>query len=422
MKQEQLLGPFSQIVTLRDLPQNGPLPDSGLKIVEGGGVLTEGGLISKVLERSAFERCRNRFPSDNLLPIGEKSVLIPGLVDSHTHICYGGSRADDYARRLRGETYLEIARKGGGILSTVTETRKASAEQLANTLCRRAYAHLTRGVTTCEVKSGYGLDFDTELKMLRVINRAAKKDNLPDLIPTCLSAHVKPEEFESHSGYLDYVAECILTAVKRESLSRRVDIFVEKGAFGVDMSMVFVKKAKAMGFDITVHANQFSGGGSHVAAETGAVSADHLESSEAKDWELLQGAGTVATVLPGASMGLGLPFAPVRKMLDAGLSLAIASDWNPGSAPMGDLLMQAAVLGAAERLTLCETLAAITVRAAKTLRLNDRGLIKPGYAADMIAFPCSSYKDIFYHQGSLKPHLIWKRGRLIGNRKKSTGE
>ena len=168
-----------------------------------------------------------------------------------------------------------------------------------------------------------------------------------------------------------------------------------------------------MGFDITVHADQFSTDGSRVAAEVGAVSADHLEASGEAEIALLKDAGVVATVLPGASLGLGMHYAPARQMLDGGLCLAIATDWNPGSAPMGDLLLQAAVLGAAEKLTTAETLAAITTRAARALNLSDRGSLAKGQLADMIAFPTDNYKEILYFQGKLKPAIVWKRGEKV---------
>ena len=165
-----------------------------------------------------------------------------------------------------------------------------------------------------------------------------------------------------------------------------------------------------MGFDLVVHADQFTTGGSRIAVETGALSADHLEASTDIEIKQLAASDTVAVVLPGASLGLGIGFAPARKLLDAGASMAIASDWNPGSAPMGDLLTQAAILGAFEKLSTAETFAALTFRAAKALNLNDRGTIEPGKLADMQAFPCADYREILYHQGKLKPAKVWKRG------------
>jgi imidazolonepropionase len=185
-----------------------------------------------------------------------------------------------------------------------------------------------------------------------------------------------------------------------------VDIFVEEGAFTVENALIYLNNAKKMSFDLTVHADQFSTGGSEVAVKMGAVSADHLEASTEYKIKLLADSNTVAVALPGASLGLGMPYTPARKLLDAGACLAIASDWNPGSAPMGDLLLQAAVIGASEKLSTAETFAALTYRAAKALNLHDRGILAPGKRAHLQVYPCSDYREILYNQGSLKPNQV----------------
>lgn len=231
-----------------------------------------------------------------------------------------------------------------------------------------------------------------------------------ELIPTCLAAHMRPPEHTDSRLYLQEVVTQLLPQIKEQGLANRVDIFIEDTAFNEEDSLEYLNAAREMGFEITVHADQFSTGGSRIAAEAGAVSADHLEASGAAEIALMREASVVATVLPGASLGLGMHYAPARKMLDGGLCLAIATDWNPGSAPMGDLLMQAALLGAAEKLTSAETLAGITVRAAKALNLSDRGTIEKGRLADLIAFPTDNYREILYQQGKLKPTKVWKRG------------
>ena len=422
MNKPIIIGPFKQILTMDSLPDSGPIPDDSLEIISNGYVLIENQKIAKVLSENASIKA-SRSPDIKADEIQEDAVLMPGLIDAHTHICYAGARAGDYARRLSGETYLEIAKQGGGILSTVTKTRAASQQELEQSLMERARTHLLRGVTTCEVKSGYGLTTDAELKMLRAIRTLNQKGSLtgeslsslilPDLVSTCLAAHVKPEEFQDYEEYLNHILHELLPAIKSENLSDRVDIFIEEGAFNPEISLQFLKQAKALGFSITIHADQFSKGGSSVASKVGAVSADHLEASEDHEFEMLKAENVVANVLPGASIGLGLPFASARKMLDAGLTVVIASDWNPGSAPMGDLLVQASILGANNKLTMAETLSALTNRAAKSLELNDRGMIKAGYLADMIAFPCGDFREILYNQGTMKPHRIWKQGEKV---------
>lgn len=208
----------------------------------------------------------------------------------------------------------------------------------------------------------------------------------------------------------------LFSILKRDNLSSRIDAFLEEGAFSPTMIAPYFDKALEMGFHITVHADQFSSAGSATAVQYGAISADHLEASTEKEIQLLANSNTVATALPGASIGLGCNFAPARKLLDAGAVLAIASDWNPGSAPMGNLLVQAAILGTFEKLTNAEVLAGITYRAATALGLEDRGKIKTGLLADLIAFPTSDYKEILYHQGMLTPSMVWKRGQLVTNK------
>jgi imidazolonepropionase len=205
---------------------------------------------------------------------------------------------------------------------------------------------------------------------------------------------------------LNYVFHDLLPVIKNEKLSNRVDIFIEESAFDANNALTYLNRAKQMGFDITVHADQFTTGGSAVAVKSGAVSADHLEASRDAEIKILANSDTVAVVLPGASLGLGMAYAPARKLLDAGACLAIASDWNPGSAPMGDLLMQAAVMSAAEKLNTAEVFAGLTFRAAKALRLNDRGILAPGMRADLQAYPTNDYREILYQQGKLKPLII----------------
>lgn len=406
-----LIGPFSQILPMTNLPEAGAIQDEQLQVVERAGVLVQDG---KVLKTGSYDKL-HREALDNkykLELIEEPMVLLPGLIDAHTHICFAGSRANDYALRVAGKSYLEIARSGGGILDSVRKTREATLVELVEFMKKRCDRHLREGITTCEVKSGYGLTVEEELKMLEVIKLVSKHHTM-DLIPTCLAAHMLPPEHADARLYLQEVLTELLPQVQEQGLANRIDIFVEETAFKEAEALEYLLAAKEMGFDLTVHADQFSTSGSKVAAEAGAISADHLEASGDQEIELLREAGVVATVLPGASLGLGMHYAPARKMLDGGLCLAIATDWNPGSAPMGDLLLQAALLGAAEKLTTAETLAAITTRAARALNLTDRGELAKGKLADMIAFPTNNFKEILYLQGKLKPSKVWKGGKSV---------
>ncbi len=421
MHKTKLIGPFNQILTMNHLPSKGPITDESMEIISDGGVLVENGAIKKV---DAFSTLRKELDSAHGLieEISGSMVCLPGFVDCHTHICFAGSRARDYAMRVGGKSYLEIAKAGGGILETVTKTRKASRSELTESLSNRCDRHLAEGVTTCEVKSGYALNVDDELKMLRSINDVNVNHPM-DLISTCLAAHMPPKDFQgTPAEYLNHITSNLLPKVMEEKLSGRVDIFIEESAFTIDDARTYLIRAKQMGFLLALHVDQFTNGGSLLACELQAVSADHLEASTELEITAIADSNVIGVVLPGASMGLGYPFAPARKLLDAGASVAISTDWNPGSAPMGDLFLQAAVLGAAEKLTVAETFAGITCRAANALELEDRGILAKGQLADLIAFECDDYREILYNQGKLKPGFVWKGGVRLKHRTLKSSE
>ena len=397
-----LYGPFEQLLTMSRLPEGGPIADSQLELIPQAGIAVQEGKIAAI---GPFSELRPT--AIQVHELEGSFVALPGFIDAHTHLCFAGDRALDYTRRLNGETYEEIAAQGGGILETVRKTRAASEEHLIALLLRRLDLMRREGVTTCEIKSGYGLSVMEELKMLNAIAAAASLQTV-SLIPTCLAAHTCPPEFKSASDYLNALITDLLPLLKRSRLASRIDIFIEAGAFSPAQGKRYLLAAKEVGFQLTVHADQFTRGGAALAAQVGAASADHLEASTSEEWGQLKAARVVPVVLPGATLGLGLPFAPARGILDAGLPLAIASDWNPGSAPMGSLVTQAALLGMNQKLTQAETLAALTVRAARALRLLDRGALIPGARADCLFFACKDYREILYYQGGLKPsgHLI----------------
>lgn len=394
------------------LPLRGALMDKQLPVLEHAGIVIADG---RILEIGRFSELHGRARGSNTdiqLLDGEFTAL-PGFVDAHTHICHGGSRAADYALRNSGKTYLEIAAAGGGIWDTVGRTRESSMEELVTGIVKRATQHLAEGVTTIEVKSGYGLSIEEEMKMLHAIRDAGRQLDA-DLVPTCLAAHMVPRDFSgSASDYLRLLSTQLLPRIKKEGLCQRVDAFVETSAFSPGDIAPYFTEAKRLGFDITVHADQFTAGGSGVAIDFDAISADHLEASTGVEIDKLAKSRVIATALPGASIGLGCNFAPARALLDAGACLAIASDWNPGSAPMGQLLTQAAILGAFGKLTNAEVLAGITVRAAAALRLPDRGSLEAGKLADLTVFPTGDYREVLYRQGSLRPESIWKDGRCV---------
>ncbi|MCY0970290.1 imidazolonepropionase [Chryseobacterium wangxinyae] len=406
----KLIGPFKQVVTLANLPLRGKLSDEQLEVIAEGGILVDDHRIQKV---GNFENLKSENQNIEIEAIEGEQIVLPAFVDSHTHICFGGNRANDFAMRNAGKTYLEIAESGGGIWSSVQHTRNASEEELLKTLLERIDILISLGITTIEVKSGYGLDVENELKMLRII-KTAQYQTRATLVPTCLSAHLKPRDFEgSNEEYLSYILAEILPKVKEESLAKRVDIFIEKSAFQPEESKEFLLKTKDLGFEITVHADQFTPGSSRIAVEVGAQSADHLEATIDEDIEFLAKSNTVATALPGASLGLGEKFTPVRKLLDAGAILAIASDWNPGSAPMGNLITQASILATYEKLTTAEVLAGMTFRAAFALGLEDRGRLEVGLKADFVSYKTDNFQNVLYNQGSLKAENVFIDGTKV---------
>lgn len=405
MKKKKLIGPFSQVLTMGNLPLKGALKDEQLIIIENGGILISEG---KILSVGVFNYLKTQ--ADSIETIDYDAVCLPGFIDAHTHICFGGSRANDFAMRNSGKSYLEIAKAGGGIWDTVTKTRLETKASLIEGIQKRSQAHLRFGVTTLEVKSGYGLSVNEELKMLRAIKKA-NENCTQDLVATCLAAHMIPRDWTGNAEeYLNEISENLFPVLQSEGLANRVDAFIEESAFSAEQIKPYFKRAKQMGFDITVHADQFSTSGSQVAIDFDAVSADHLEASSLKEVELLAKSNVIPTALPGASIGLGCDYTPARKLLDAGASLAIASDHNPGSAPMGNLLTQACILATFEKLSNAEVLAGLTFRAAAALNLNDRGTIEKGKKADFTVFKTNNYQEITYHQGQLKPSMVFKNG------------
>lgn len=406
-----LIGPFDQVLTMDQLPVKGALKDEQLEIISNAGILIEGDIVK---ELGDFEELsKNRSSNTRVYELNEPAVALPGFIDAHTHICFGGSRANDFAARNGGKSYQEIAAAGGGIWSTVNHTRQCNQDELTVSMIDRIHALLKQGITTIEVKSGYGLSAEHELKMLRAI-RSADGKTPADLVSTCLAAHIIPKDRDGgEKEYLDYILNEILPAIQEEDLCRRFDIFIEENAFSTTHSSEYLRVLKNKGMELTVHGDQFTTGGSRVAVECGALSVDHLEVSTDKEIDLIAGSNTIATALPGASLGLGCSFTPCRKLLDAGASLAIASDWNPGSAPMGQLLTQAAILSSFEKLSMAEVFAGITFRAARALKLHDRGIIRPGSKADITTFETSNCKEILYRQGSMPVSHCWKNGVML---------
>ncbi len=327
-------------------------------------------------------------------------LVVPGLVDAHTHLAFGGWRADEFELRLRGASYREIAEEGGGIAATVRATRAASAAELEER-CRdflRAMARL--GITTVEAKSGYGLRLEDELKQLRVYRRLAGGVDLPRVVPTFLGAHAVPPGWDRpREAYVEAVADEWVPAVAGEGLARYCDAFVEEGAFTADDARRVLEAGRAHGLAPKLHADQLSdGGGAELAAGLGAASADHLEHVSEKGIRALAEAGVVAVLLPLAGLYLGQDPAPARKLVEAGVDVAVATDFNPGTAPSYHLPLALTLACVRGRLTPSEALKGATLVAARAVGEEERaGSIEPGKRADFAVVDAGDPTQWLYH-------------------------
>ncbi|PYP85092.1 MAG: imidazolonepropionase [Blastocatellia bacterium AA13] len=346
-------------------------------------------------------------------------VVMPGFVDAHTHPVFAGSREDEYEMRATGLTYQDIAARGGGILSTVRKTRAASEEELFEMALPRVRWFLEHGTTTIEAKSGYGLTLDDELKILRVIKRLNDETPL-DLIPTFLGAHEIPPEYRgSPDDYVKLVVEEMLPQVAIEGLARYCDVFCESHVFSAAQTRRVLKRASELGFGIRIHAEQLSlSGGAEAAAEFGAATADHLEWIDGAGIEALRSSGVAAVLLPGAVFNLGLSrYPPAREMIDAGLALAIATDFNPGSSPTPSMQMVLSIACSQMRLTPAEAITAATINAAHSLGIGSRvGSIESGKQADLVLFDCTDFRQIPYFFGVNHARLVIKSGEIVVDR------
>jgi imidazolonepropionase len=395
----KIYGPIRQLVTMQGIRMHGPVKDEQLDPIADAYLVLDG---EKVIAFGGEEILQTYKNAEQFDFNGQDVIALPAFIDCHTHICWAGNRIDDYALRVGGATYLEIAKKGGGIMDTVRNTRKADSEELVAGIKDRAEQLFSRGVHIIEVKSGYGLNAEDELKMLRCIQQA-NEETRAELVPTFLGAHIPPADFDGdEQAYLDMLLSEVIPVIEEEKLARRADIFVEEGAFNVEMARSYAAELKNRGFDMTMHVDQFHSGGAQLAVESGCVSADHLEFTDDECCAAFAHGDTVAVALPGASLGLGMKFTPARKILDQQGSLAIASDWNPGSAPMGDLLTQASLLGVYEKLSIAEVLAGVTFRAAHALGIKS-GVIEENKRASVIFFKTRDFREVVYRQGQLTP-------------------
>lgn len=346
---------------------------------------------------------------------GQNQWITPGLIDCHTHLVYGGNRANEWEMRLGGVPYEEIARQGGGILSSVTATRAATEEQLVESACQRLNCLISEGVTTVEIKSGYGLDLETELKMLRAARKVADRCGV-HAETTLLGAHAVPPEFKGRAdAYLDLVCNEMIPAATKDKLCTTVDAFCESIAFDVAQTTRVFEAGKKAGLKIKVHAEQLSDMGMAAeAARMGAISADHLEYLSADDCQVLADNNTVATLLPGAFYCLKeTQKPPVAALLETETRIAIATDSNPGSSPMLSLLLAGNMACNIFGLTPELALAGMTRNAAAALALSDRGVIRAGARADFAVWNVKSPAEILYQIGGNPCTAVYRGGKAM---------
>lgn len=346
-------------------------------------------------------------------------VVVPGFVDSHTHPVFAEARLKDFALRTRGKSYEEIAAEGGGIVSSIHAVRGASEEELTRGLAARAKKFLECGTTTIEAKSGYGLDKASELKSLRAIKHVRAGSPL-EIVPTFLGAHAVPAEYRGRAeDYVDMLLRDVLPAVAQEGLAEYADAFCEKGYFTRELTERFLLACSKAGLGVRVHAEQLSrSGGAVAAARLGAASADHLDYAEDGDLALLKAAGTIAALLPGSNHFIGLKdYPPARRILDAGLPVALATDYNPGSCPCWN--MQEIISLACTRMGMTpeEAITAATINGAYALgRGRTHGSLESGKAADAVVMDCEDYRELAYWFGANLAAVVYKGGRLVYRR------
>lgn len=348
-------------------------------------------------------------PADTVELDGRGRAAVPGLVDCHTHACFAGDRAAEFELRAQGATYEELHAAGGGILATVSATRAAGEAGLSAALARRRASMLAHGTTTFEAKSGYGLDRETELAQLRAIAAAGG-------VPTWLGAHAVPPEFPDADAYLDFALREVLPETAR--LAEAADVFLERGAFDAPQARRYLEACRDAGLALRLHADQFTeAGGVALAIELGARSVDHLEATGADGVRLLGRSDVAAVLLPVAALYLARPFPPARALVDAGAVVALATDFNPGSAFCESLPIVMSLACTQLGLSPAEALGACTVNAAHVLGRVDRaGRLEPGYAADLVLLDGADWRYLAYHLGGADVNVVVKEGEVVWER------
>jgi imidazolonepropionase len=421
MNTDLLIHNVSQILTLAGGPQAGH-ELGNLKIIENGAVAVND---EKIIAVGASSELSKQYKAMQEIDASGR-VVMPGFVDPHTHLIWAGDRAAEFEMRLAGASYMEILNAGGGILSTVRQTRATSVDDLIAQARERLTRMLSHGTTTAEVKTGYGLETETELRMLEAILRL-DNENPVELIPTFLGAHAIPAEYADHpEAYTDLICEEMLPRLVKwweENATERplpfVDVFCETGAFNLEQSRRILERAKELRFPLKIHADEFDGlGGTGLAVELGATSADHLVHTPVEDIEALGSSQTVAVSLPCTPFGLAeSDYTPAKAILEAGGILALATDLNPGTAWCESMQFPIALACRYMRLTPAQAIAAATINAAAAIARSDTiGSLEPGKQADVLIIEAPDYRHLGYRFGVNLVMTVIKRGKIVFSR------
>lgn len=386
---------------------------SELSIIEDGAMLVRDRRIERVGARREIEPL---VEADGEVIDAGGRVVMPGFVDAHAHPVFAGTRADEYEQRARGATYQEIAASGGGIRSTVRRTRASTLEELVNTSRRYSQWFLRGGTTTVEAKSGYGLSLEDELKILRAIKQLDAETPLR-YVPTFLGAHDIPDEYrERREDYVRLVIEEMLPRAVEEGLAEYADVFCEERVFTVEESRRILLAAREAGLGLRLHADQLSlSGGARLAAELNAATADHLEHTDADGIAALRSANVQPVLLPCSVYALGLTRYPAaREMIDSGLAVVLATDFNPGSSPTPSMPMALSLASTHMKMTPAESITAVTINAAYSLGRGDRvGSLEAGKFADFVIHDCADYREVAYFFGVEHAHSVYVNGRAV---------
>jgi imidazolonepropionase len=384
-----------------------------LAIITDGGMLVIDGAIVATGPSGEIEK---QMPGDAEIVDATGRVVLPGFVDAHAHPVFAGNRLDEFEMRARGATYEEIAASGGGIRSTVRKTRAATEEQLLARAIKHAGWFARCGTTTVEAKSGYGLSVEDEIKILRVVRRLNQEIPV-EFVPTFLGAHAIPEEFQTAPDrYVSLVVDEMLPRMAAEGLAEFCDIFCEQGYFDLATSRKVLSAARERGLGIRMHADQLTNGaGAELAAELGAITADHLEQTEAPGIAAMKRAGVQPVLLPGSVYSLGKTRYPrAREMIEAGLAVVIATDFNPGSSPTPSMPMVLSLAATQMEMTPAEGITAATINAAYSLKRGEKiGSLEIGKLANFALYDCENYRELAYWFGLSQVHSVYVRGERI---------